>query len=125
MQVPGAREAGDPAVADDLLQRAVPALRMLLLSGLAAFPVLALLLPLACLAEPDGAALGVLCAFAPEAFAEALRVEALFRIFASRAMVAASKSKQRRNWAPPSASRCRRGAESMVQRLAAWAWQQR
>ena len=47
MQVPGAREAGDPAVADDLLQRAVPALRMLLLSGLAAFPVLALLLPLA------------------------------------------------------------------------------
>lgn len=40
---------------------------------------------LACLAAPDGAAVGVLCAFAPEAFADFTRVEALFRIFASRA----------------------------------------
>ncbi len=47
MQVPGARDAGNPPVAGDLLQRAVPAVRMLLLSCLAAFPVLALLLPLA------------------------------------------------------------------------------
>ena len=40
---------------------------------------------LACLAAPDGTALGVLCAFAPERFAEPSPVEALFRIFAARA----------------------------------------
>lgn len=49
MQVPGAgaRQAGAPSVKDDLMQRAMPAVRMLLLSCLAAFPVLALLLPVA------------------------------------------------------------------------------
>ncbi len=40
---------------------------------------------LACLAAPDGTAVGVMCAFAPEAFADSPRVEALFRIFAARA----------------------------------------
>ncbi len=39
---------------------------------------------LACLAAPDGVAVGVLCAFAPAPFAEPSRVEALFRIFAAR-----------------------------------------